>query len=108
MLICKKKRCIWRVYCGEGKYYCHKAGNCPICCWLFYRLGYQNGKDDGLKTFERDWKNLIDLADKQNDDWKEAYNELNDDWKAKYNTAAENYERQIETLTKKLNERGKE
>lgn len=29
MLICKKKRCIWRVYCGEGKYYCHKAGNCP-------------------------------------------------------------------------------
>lgn len=78
------------------------------CCWLFYRLGYQNGKDDGLKTFERDWKNLIDLADKQNDDWKEAYNELNDDWKAKYNTAAENYERQIETLTKKLNERGKE
>lgn len=79
-----------------------------ICCWLFYRLGYQNGKYDGLKTFERDWKNLIDLADKQNDDWKEAYNELNDDWKAKYNTAAENYERQIETLTKKLNERGKE
>lgn len=43
-----------------------------------------------------------------NDDWKESYNELNDDWKAKYNTAAENYERQIETLTKKLNERGKE
>lgn len=29
MSICKKKRCIWRVYCGEGKYYCHKAGNCP-------------------------------------------------------------------------------
>lgn len=29
MLICKKKRCIWRVYCDEGKYYCHKAGNCP-------------------------------------------------------------------------------
>lgn len=29
MLICKKKRCIWRVYCGDGKYYCHKAGNCP-------------------------------------------------------------------------------
>ena len=29
MLICKKKRCIWRVYCGEGKYYCRKAGNCP-------------------------------------------------------------------------------
>lgn len=27
-----------------------------ICCWLFYRLGYQNGKYDGLKIFERDWK----------------------------------------------------
>lgn len=29
MLICKKKRCIWRVYCGEGKSYCFKANNCP-------------------------------------------------------------------------------
>ena len=29
MLICKKKRCVWRVYCGEGKYDGHKAGNCP-------------------------------------------------------------------------------
>lgn len=29
MIVCKKKRCIWRVYCGEGRYYCHKAGNCP-------------------------------------------------------------------------------
>ena len=29
MIVCKKKRCIWRVYCGEGKYYCHKAGDCP-------------------------------------------------------------------------------
>lgn len=29
MIVCKKKRCVWRVYCGEGKYYCHKAGDCP-------------------------------------------------------------------------------
>lgn len=29
MIVCKKKRCIWRVYCGEGKSYCFKASNCP-------------------------------------------------------------------------------
>lgn len=29
MIVCKKKRCIWRVYCGEGKSYCFKADNCP-------------------------------------------------------------------------------
>ena len=29
MIVCKKKRCIWRVYCGEGKSYCFKANNCP-------------------------------------------------------------------------------
>lgn len=29
MIVCKKKRCIWRVDCGEGKSYCFKASNCP-------------------------------------------------------------------------------
>ena len=29
MIVCKKKRCVWRVRCSENRYYCFKAGNCP-------------------------------------------------------------------------------
>ena len=64
MIVCKKKHCIWRVYCGEGKSYCFRANDCPSATKLKEKL--PRVKWAGLVKKLPEYKYCKEVASKRN------------------------------------------
>ena len=72
---------------------------CSVLIWSgFYNIGYNNGYESIHYDFEELTNNMQEIIQTQNEEWKDAYNELNEDWYDKFNNATTNYENQIKYL----------